>query len=149
MKNPDRWSSAFWLIFSLFICVESYRLDIGSFHNPGTGFFPFLAGMVFGILSLVLFVLTLIRKRRGAGVLEKVQWKSIVLVLISLFVYAIVLEELGFILSNILFVAALLRIIERKKWVLVILVAVTSTLAFYVVFQLWLKSQLPRGILGI
>ncbi len=149
MKNPDRWSSLFWLVFSIFICAESFRLEIGGFHNPGTGFFPFLAGSVFGIFSLVLFIRSFLYKGEVESILGKMRWKSVILALLSLFLYAIVLEKIGFVISTIFFIGILLRIIERKAWYLVIFVSITSTLLFWVVFQLWLQSQLPKGILGI
>jgi putative tricarboxylic transport membrane protein len=149
MKKPDRWSSLFWLAFSIFICVESVRLKIGTFHNPGTGFFPFLAGIVFGILSLVLLIRSLVAKERVDAVLGKVRWKNVIFVLICLFVYAVVLERLGFMISTILFIAILLKVIEKKRWSLVVLISVSATLIFWVIFQLWLQSQLPKGVLGI
>ena len=148
MEISDRWGSSFWLIFSMLICIESYRLDIGSFHAPGTGFFPFWVGMVFGALSLLLLVFTFVREGKRAEISEKVRWRSIILVLASLFIYAVVLEKIGFVLSTLLFIGALLMIIERKKWHIVAIIALLSTLAFYIVFQVWLQSNLPKGILG-
>ena len=148
MEISDRWSSSLWLIFSILICIESYRLGIGSFHAPGTGFFPFWVGMVFGILSLLLLIPTFIRKRKEETISEKIRWGSIILVLAFLFIYAIVLEKLGFVVSTLLFIAALLMIIERKKWHIVAIIAILSTLAFYIVFQVWLQSNLPKGVFG-
>jgi putative tricarboxylic transport membrane protein len=149
VEISDRWSSSFWLIFSILVCIESYRLGIGSFYAPGTGFFPFWAGMVFGIFSLLLLVQTFIRARKREGISERIRWGSIILVLTSLFIYAIVLEKLGFIVSTLLFIAALLMIIEHKKWHIVTIIAIISTLVFYIVFQVWLQSNLPKGILGL
>jgi putative tricarboxylic transport membrane protein len=149
MKISDRWSSSLWLIFSILICIESYRLGIGSFHAPGTGFFPFWVGTVFGALSLLLLVLTFVREGKRVGISEKVRWGSIILVLASLFIYAVVLEKIGFVVSTLLFIGALLMIIERKKWLIVAIIAILSTLAFYIVFQVWLQSNLPKGILGL
>jgi putative tricarboxylic transport membrane protein len=82
------------------------------------------------------------------GISEKVRWKSIILVLASLFIYAVVLEKLGFLVSTLLFIGALLIIIERKKWLIVAIIAILSTLAFYIVFQVWLQSNLPKGLFG-
>jgi putative tricarboxylic transport membrane protein len=105
--------------------------------------------MVFGILSLLLLVQTFIRARRRRGISERIRWGSVILVLASLFIYAIVLEKLGFIVSTLLFIAALLMIIERKKWHIVTIIAIISTLAFYIVFQVWLQSNLPKGFWGL
>ncbi len=149
MKKPDLWSSLFWLVFSILICLGSLKLKTGTFHNPGAGFFPFLAGIVFALLSLILLVQNLPGGKRAEAVLGKVQWKNIIFVLICLVVYAVVLEGLGFMISTILFIGVVLKVIERKRWSLVIVVSVSATLLFWVIFQYWLQSQLPKGIVGI
>ena len=149
MKKPNFWSSLFWLAFSSFICFGSMRLKIGTFHNPGTGFFPFLAGVVFAVLSLTLLIQSLVAGENVEGILGKVRWKNIILVLICLVVYAVVLEKLGFMISTIFFIGVVLRVIEKKRWSLVVAVSVSATLVFWVIFQYWLQSQLPKGIFGI
>jgi putative tricarboxylic transport membrane protein len=149
MKKPNFWSSLFWLVFSIFICFGSIRLKIGTFHNPGTGFFPFLAGIVFAGLSLILLIQSLVAGEDVEGILGKVRWKNIIVVLICLVVYAVVLEKLGFMISTIFFIGVVLRVIEKKRWSLVVSVSVSATLVFWVIFQYWLQSQLPKGIFGI
>jgi putative tricarboxylic transport membrane protein len=148
VRKERAWKYRIGVIFSTLICIESFRLGIGSFHAPGTGFFPFWVGMVFGALSLLLLILTFAREGKRAKNSEKVRWGSIILVLASLFIYAAVLEKIGFVLSTLLFIGALLMIIERKKWHIVAIIAILSTSAFYIVFQIWLQSNLPKGILG-
>lgn len=149
MKKPDRFSSTFWLIFSIFVCFESYRLDIGDFHNPGPGFSPFLMGAVFGILSIILLILSFIQKDEVEAVFEKIRWKSVILVLAALFIYSIFLEKIGFVGTTFLFVVILLGVIEGKKWYIVIFAGIASALLSYIIFQLWLQSQLPKGIFGL
>jgi putative tricarboxylic transport membrane protein len=125
------------------------RLKIGTFHNPGTGFFPFLAGIVFAGLSLILLIQSLVAGENEEAILGKVRWKNIMLVLICLVAYAVVLEKLGFMISTIFFIGVVLRVIEKKRWSLVAVVSVSATLVFWVIFQYWLQSQLPKGIFGI
>jgi len=50
----DKWF--FSLILGVSICIESYRVSLGDFHNPGPGFFPFLIGLSIAALSLALLV---------------------------------------------------------------------------------------------
>lgn len=151
IKTSDIWSSSFWLVLSIFICIEAYILDIGNFHNPGAGFMPFWTGLVIGIFSLMLLIMTLIKKEGGGngGVLERIKWKNIILVVISMYIYAIIFEKLGYVITTLIFIGILLRIIENKKWYIAAIVALTAALASYLVFQIWLKTQLPKGILRI
>lgn len=151
IKSWDKLSSSFWLFFSIVLCIESYRLGLGSYHNPGPGFLPFWTGFVFAVFSLLLLILTYRtgKELNGESVFEKIKWSSVILVFSSMLIYALVLETLGFLISTLLFMAVLLAIIARKKWYIVGIIAVTTALATYAVFQLWLKSQLPKGIFGI
>jgi hypothetical protein len=42
----------------------------------------------------------------------------------------------------------LFRFVEPQKWVVAVGGSALASIASYVVFELWLKTQLPRGILG-
>ena len=149
VKTSDRWNGVFWLIMSIFICVESYRLGLGSYHSPGAGFLPFWTGVILATLSVLLFILTWGAQEQGSVFAEKTQWRSIVLALALMLAYALVIEKLGFVISTLLFVAALLRFVEHKSWSAAGATALITALATYVVFELWLQSQLPPGIFGL
>jgi putative tricarboxylic transport membrane protein len=151
IRNWDMLTSSFWLLLSIGICAESYSLGLGSYHNPGAGFLPFLTGAVLAILSLLLLILAR-RSRKGVSgeiPFEKVRWATVGLVLAAMLIYAVVLEVLGFLIATLLFLTFVLRTVAQKEFYLVGLVAVVTALATYAVFQLWLKSQLPKGIFGI
>jgi putative tricarboxylic transport membrane protein len=73
---------------------------------------------------------------------------KILLVLISLFLYAFFMETLGFIVVTLLLLIFLLGIIEKKKFGYTIFVSAGVTAIAYLIFEIWLRSQLPRGLLG-
>jgi len=73
---------------------------------------------------------------------------KIVLVLVSLFVYVLLMETVGFILMTLVLFIYLLGVIEKKKWVFTIFVSVIVTVIAYLVFEVWLQSQLPKGLLA-
>jgi hypothetical protein len=58
------------------------------------------------------------------------------------------LEWLGFLFTTFLFVWFLLKIVERRGWGFSVGVAALVAGASYAVFDLWLKAQLPAGLLG-
>ena len=62
MRRFSLYGNLFWLLFSLLICVESYRLKLGAINQPGPGFFPFSAGFVMLILSLSALFQSIIKK---------------------------------------------------------------------------------------
>jgi putative tricarboxylic transport membrane protein len=150
MSKSDRISGIFWLVFALIVSVESYRMGLGTLHRPGPGFLFFWAGILLTIMSLIILVRAWItQKEDGAGGLifgGQSLWK-IILVLISVFLYALLMERLGFIVVTLLLFLFLLGIVERKGWVLTITTSLAVTVAAYLIFETALQSQLPKGLL--
>jgi putative tricarboxylic transport membrane protein len=146
MITTDRWTGFFFILFSLYVCFESSRLGVGSFFRPAAGFFPFYSSLLLGLLSLILGLLAF------RGKVEKAEsWTDVgstVTVSLALLGFALLLTWLGFVITTFLFILFLLRAVERRKWLLSAGSALFISAAFYVVFGLWLKAQLPAGILG-
>ncbi len=150
MAKADRISGIFWLLFSILVSAESYRLGLGSLHKPGPGFFFFWTGVVLGLLSLIVILRTSGEKKRSEdqGTLSgKVKSTKIILVLVGLFLYALLMETMGFLIVSFLLFLFLLGIVEKKKWFPTLWVSLVVTLMTYIIFEIGLRSQLPKGIL--
>jgi len=150
MEKADRASGLFWFLFSLFVSYESYKLGLGNLYQPGPGFLFFWTGVVTAILSLIIIV-TSLRNRPPDEAKESifVKWNvtKIVLVLISLFLYALLIEWLGFLIVTLLLFIFLLGVIEKKRWWFAVSVSLLVTALTYMVFEVALQSQLPKGLL--
>jgi putative tricarboxylic transport membrane protein len=130
--------------------IESYRVGLGTLHKPGTGFLFFWTSIFLGIMSLITLIRAWRTKKAGEPeipIFGKLNITKIVLVLISVFLYALLMETLGFILVTLLFFMFLLRMVEKKTWFLTILVSITVSTIAYLIFEIWLKCQLPKGLL--
>ena len=149
--RKEEGSSLVWLGLAVLICIGSLRLSLGSFQNPGPGFFPFIAGLVLGTLAATVYFQA---RRAAAAARETSQplWtnpsgvKKVVLTTIALLVYAITMNYLGFLISTFIFFIFLLRTIEPQRWGMVILESLLASGISYLVFEIWLQAQLPRGI---
>ena len=151
MKKYDRTSSLVWLGFAIFICVEAFRLPLGSVHDPGPGFLPLMVGILLAGLSVICFL----QAREGPSAEAKgswysaERWKSLVWIVLALLVYAVVLGSLGFLTSTFLLLVVLFRFgTEPQKWAWAVGGSVIASLSCYAVFELWLRTQLPKGIFG-
>jgi apolipoprotein N-acyltransferase len=78
----------------------------------------------------------------------KVRWKSIFLALAILFLFALLLDSLGFPVMVLLFLACLFRFIDPQPWKTVIRWTLAGTVGFYLVFEYWLSLRLPKGPWG-
>lgn len=134
------------------VCYGGYDLDLGTLHDPGSGFMFFWVGIIMIGLSLII-LLKAIKKISVAGELKllwtEIRWKKVVSILAALMLYAYIFVPLGFILSTILLLIFLFKAVEPQRWSWAILGAIISTFAAYGLFHLWLKSPLPKGFLGI
>ena len=150
MDKSDRASGLFWLIFSVLVTYESHSLGLGTLHQPGPGFLFFWTGIVTAILSLIVVLMSLKKPSPGQAqepIFGKGRVAKILLVLLSLFLYALLMERLGFLIVSLLFFIFLLGVIEKKRWSFAVLVSLIVTSISYLVFEKALQSQLPRGLL--
>src|SRR4030042_895346 len=134
------------------VCYGGVDLELGTLHDPGSGFMFFWVGMIMIGLSLSILIRAM-KKTAVAGELKvlwtEIRWKKIVSVLVALFLYAYAFTSLGFILTTIPLLIFLFKSVEPQRWSWAILGAIISTLAAYGVFRLWLGGQLPEGFLGV
>jgi putative tricarboxylic transport membrane protein len=152
VKKRDIISSLFWMAMGIGVCYGGYNLDLGTLHDPGSGFMFFWVGIIMIGLSLGILIRAM-KETAVAGEL-KILWtgirgKKVISILVALLLYAYVFVPLGFILSTILLLIFLFKAVEPQRWSWAILGAIISTLAAYGVFHLWLRSPLPKGFLGI
>ena len=149
--NNDQVSGAIWIAVGIAVALGSLRYGLGPLESPGTGFLPFLAGCAIALLALIGLVQSTLKRRKGAGwspILRGVRWQKPLLVMAALLAYALLMKPLGFLLCTVIFIGFLLRTVEPQRWPVVIVGAVATTLATFAVFDLWLKTQLPRGPWG-
>ena len=151
MEKADRISGTFWLVFALVAIIKSYQLGLGSLVQPGPGFLFFWAGILLGIMSLVIIIRTFTRRdtvEAEKPIFGGVNYTKIMMVSLAVFLYALLLESLGFIIVNTLMFVFILGVVEKKGWFFTITSSILVTAAAYLIFQIWLETQLPRGILG-
>jgi len=140
-------SALFLLFFSFFICIESYRMGLGTLSTPGPGLFPMGAGLVLGFLSVVSELGSLVQRDFSPTTVDRRKYR-ILLVLCALIAYGIVLEWVGFLVTTFSLLVFLLKVIVPQSWGRALSSALLSTLASYLIFEVCLRAQLPRGLIG-
>lgn len=150
MKGHDLGTSLFWLFLSTLVCIESLRLGIGTFRNPGTGFMAFGTSGLLGILSILLFLQTSFKKERiktGPLFTGKL-WKRVLLVVIALVIYSRSINVIGYLISTFLLMSLLFWIIRGQKWWWILISSFLTTVVTFFVFSKWLNCQFPAGLFG-
>lgn len=147
MKSYKRWSSLFWLLFSIAILIESIHLGIGALRNPGMGFMAFGASGLLVILSSIVFLQTFYEKEEAitTSLFSKAICKRVLLLLIPLLIYPWMMPLVGYLISTFLLMLFFFWILERKKVWLVLILSFLTTIITYYVFSVWLNCQFPSG----
>ena len=70
------------------------------------------------------------------------------LILFALFIYALILQPVGFIICTSLLVIYVARVLEEGHWMRNILIGLTFSIGIYYIFTKVLNVMLPVGVLG-
>ena len=149
----------------LLLCGAGYlayntRYSMDTWNNPGPAVFPLIVGGIFMILAACRLIQTL-RKLEKQDDQEgvKLSRKSITaylqesgeakpLILIAVFIlYLLMVTGVGFFTSNLLFVMVSSRLMGARDWGKPLALGVGICLFCYLLFEVWLKLSLPRGLL--
>jgi putative tricarboxylic transport membrane protein len=110
----QRWAAAVLLVAGLLGVVEAGKLASGSIATPGPGFFPLCLAAGFSVVAGVLLVASFRERNVGPGAPLIVAGRrgQVVAAIVTLVVYAFVLEPLGFVLATFLLMVVLFRAVE-------------------------------------
>jgi putative tricarboxylic transport membrane protein len=149
MRKHDMISSLIWLLGGLIVAGYAPQFDLGTASAPGPGFMPFLAGIVWSFFALVTFLQALLtRSGEREKIWAQVSFFKLAFVLISLLLYVVLLEPVGFLISTFLLIFILIRFVGPQTWFTSFWGAGLTSVLSYLFFETWLKAQLPKGILG-
>ena len=116
MTGRDRLPTAVLLAFGLVALEEARKLRFGSIARPGPGFFPVVLAAAFSLVCLVLLVGAVRGRDEDAPVAARLGWAKIVATMAALFVYALVLEVVGFVAATFALLLFFFRALERQRW---------------------------------
>jgi putative tricarboxylic transport membrane protein len=155
VRSVKLYCSFFWLLFSVVMVQQAFRLPMGTMRDPGTGFFPLLIALVTGLLAILALVAALREKqeptaiqKNALGSTERFRWWNIVVIPAALIAYALSLPTVGFLVNTFLFMLLLLKVIEPQTWTKSLVAAMITALVSELFFNVLLKAQIPKGILG-
>jgi putative tricarboxylic transport membrane protein len=149
LKKGDVISGAVLAALGVFIITQARAWDYYTLDGPGPGFFPFWYGVAMVVLSLLL-VLNAARADSD-GESKAVDWPGTGRAMTVWLAFALsvgLMDFLGFLISFALLAFFLVAVIFRRPFITAAVVAVTSALAFHLIFPVALSVSLPIGPFG-
>ena len=142
MKNKDLTdviAGVLLIVVGLFAFFYADRYQFGTLNRMGPGFFPVVLGGLLAFLGVLIALPALFRAGHG----PKVEWMSILLVLGSVVVFALLLRPAGVILATM--ASVFMASWAERDWTLVGRVLLSVAIAFvtWLVFIAGLGMLLP------
>lgn len=144
--TTDRVAGAALVIFSILVIGCSTVLPFGSFRQPGPAYIPILLAAV-----LLVFGTLIVATAAHASKIASIQWAespSAAAILAACAFAGFGLERLGYRLTIALVLFVLLKIVERRGWLLSSSLTVALTFGSFFLFNTLLRVPLPLGRFG-
>ena len=145
MRTADRITAALLLAFSAAFAAGALKYytwwgDSG----PGSAFLPFWLSLVMGALALGLLLRAPVA---GSEWLPgRASAQRVLAVLGVTVAFVVLMQVIGMIVGIALFLAVLMRYLERQPWWLTLVVSLAAAGVNWLVFEHWLRVPLPQGV---
>lgn len=127
--------------------VDNYKLGAGwAPDGPEAGYFPLRVGGILCAAAATVFFKALFGKNRNREIF--VSWERfrlVLLVLVPTIVYVLVTQFIGIYVASIIFIAAFMRVMDKRSWLKVLLISVGVSAALFWLFEIQFMVPLPKG----
>ena len=127
--------------------VDNYRIGAGwASDGPQSGYFPLRVGAIICIASAFVFFKALFGKNRNHAVFVSWQrFRLVLLVLVPTIVFVLAIQFLGIYVASAAFVAAFMRVMDKRSWAKVALISIGMSATLFWLFELQFLVPLPKG----
>ena len=143
LKNPkDFWSGVMFAMigFAFAIIVKVYEYPMGTGSRMGPGYFPYVLGIIMGVLGLVIIVQAWISE---GGPVAKFAWKPLFWVLGAFIVFGLTAKWAGLVVAIVLLVVISSYGGHEHKWKEAIISSAILAVCSVGVFVYGLKLPFP------
>ncbi len=152
IKSVGKVEGFSWLGIGITMCGLAWRVNLGSFQEPGPGFVAFVSGLFIFSIGVILLVseglskMSLGNRSDLSQAFQNISWPRLAYTMALLTVYGLLLNILGYIITTFLVMWGLFHDWEKNRWASSLLASLTTVGVTYLVFEVWLHCQFPRGI---
>jgi putative tricarboxylic transport membrane protein len=143
MWTTDRIGGSALCLLAVLVMWESRSLPLGSWRNPGPGYFPVLLAVILLVLGGLVWAMG-----GGAALIAAVGWcearQAVIILAVCVFI-CLGLERLGYRLTMLAALLFLVWLVERRSFVTAAAFAFALAFGTYYLFDTLLRVPLPRG----
>ncbi len=136
--------------FGLLVLFGSRNLGSGwTTDGPGAGYFPFYIGLILCISACGIFYQAVFGKEKDTSAfVDKEQLSRVLQVLIPALVYVGAIQLIGIYVASVIYIALFMVILGKFSWVKSAIAAVVINVVFFMMFEVWFKVPLFKGMLN-
>jgi hypothetical protein len=134
----------------ILMLIESLKFAYFLEGVPGPGFLP--RWVAAGLVCVGLFLTTKgiradIALQKSIAWPDADVWRRVAVMLGALAVALLLLDKLGFVIVVTVFMAVAMYSLSVRSWRMLATVPILTAIGLYVVFAVWLRVPLPKGVL--
>ncbi len=126
------------IAIGVFAAMHARQYELGELQRMGPGYFPTVLGIILAVLGVLVAVPALFRE----GTSIKIEWKSLLWVMVSILVFAVLLNHLGMIFTSVLAVIAS-SMASDIKWKARLILSGCIAVITYLIFSFGLGMVIP------
>jgi len=141
--------AAILFVFGAVVVVEARRLGAGwTSDGPGSGYFPFYIGLIVCISALGVIWQARSPKTRDEGTfVNREQMGRVLSVLVPAAIYVLGIWLLGIYVASAIYIALFMIVLGKYPTVKSVVLAIIVNVVFFLMFEVWFKVPLYKGIL--
>ena len=141
--TTDRIAGGALVVFSVLVIWQASGLPLGTFRHPGPAYIPI-------VLALLLLILGFSLATTSGGTakwssIEWTEWRHAAAILIGCLVAVLGIERFGYRLTVFLILMFLLKAIERRGWLVSVILSCALAFGSFFLFHTLLRVPLPQG----
>jgi len=146
-KSAEIVVAALFLLLGAIVVYDSVRLGARwADDGPQAGYFPFYIGLLICIASAINFALAFAKRSEQRAFVGVEQLKLVLSVLVPSIIYVALVAWLGIYVASAIFVAFFMRWLGKYEWWKVAAVSIGNSVVFFLIFEIWFKVPLPKGV---
>ena len=136
------------ILLGLVVLFGSRNLGSGwTSDGPGAGYFPFYIGIILCISGAGTLYQALLGKKRNHDIfVDGEQIRRVLSVLVPAAVYVLAIQLVGIYIASAIYIAGFMIILGKFSPARSIALALAVAVFFYVMFEMWFKIPLAKGM---
>jgi hypothetical protein len=134
-------------ILGILIMILSTSYGLGTPAKPGAGMYPFVLGLFIFPLSISLFISSLKYKKKGV-MLNGREIVTFVSFIGACAFWILAMPYLGYVVVTLMATFFVSKIMRLEGWLKPLMLSAGTALFIYLLFDVWLYIDLPRGFWG-